>query len=73
MKNDTSRLTKLLEPIYDLEEDAKPRWGKMTSRHMVEHLCHAFRMSNGKHPLPVKSNPDETLNYPKFGRLNFEK
>jgi oxepin-CoA hydrolase/3-oxo-5,6-dehydrosuberyl-CoA semialdehyde dehydrogenase len=34
--------------LYQLKENDKPLWGKMSAQHMVEHLILAVKMSNGK-------------------------
>jgi oxepin-CoA hydrolase/3-oxo-5,6-dehydrosuberyl-CoA semialdehyde dehydrogenase len=38
--------------ITNLEEDARPQWGKMTAQHMVEHLIWTFELSTGKFDVP---------------------
>lgn len=58
MENSTPDLEKLLEPVFELDEAEKPLWGKMTPQHMIEHLGFAFRMSNGKQTVPIKSDPE---------------
>jgi len=46
--------------LEKLDDDSKPRWGKMTSQHMLEHLIQVLRCSNGK--LVLKCiNPVEKL------------
>jgi len=50
----------LLSLIDNLEESTAPIWGKMSSRHMVEHLILAVKMSNGKLNLTC-SNPPEKI------------
>jgi len=37
-----------ISPIERLKGSDIPLWGKMTPQHMVEHLCLAFKTSNGK-------------------------
>ncbi|MBI1939312.1 MAG: hypothetical protein HYS25_14475 [Ignavibacteriales bacterium] len=37
-----------LSYVQNLTEDTKPLWGKMTPRHMIEHLILAVKMGNGK-------------------------
>lgn len=38
----------LWEALAPLQEDAPPRWGRMTARQMVEHLCWVFEVSTGQ-------------------------
>lgn len=47
--------------INTLSENSKPLWGKMTAQHMVEHLCQAVQLSNGKLEISECMNPDEKL------------
>jgi hypothetical protein len=48
MIDNFSFLSDFKQPILDLEANREPLWGKMTSRHMVEHLVFSVRLSNGK-------------------------
>ena len=41
-------IDKYLELLNQLSPESKPKWGIMTSQHMVEHLIQAVKMSNGK-------------------------
>lgn len=50
-----------LSPLKTLLEDTKPEWGIMTPQHMVEHLCDAVKISNGKLVNLDCMNPDEKL------------
>jgi oxepin-CoA hydrolase / 3-oxo-5,6-dehydrosuberyl-CoA semialdehyde dehydrogenase len=36
------------DALATLREDAAPRWGRMTAREMVEHLCWIFEVSTGR-------------------------
>ena len=38
----------LWDALAALQEDAAPRWGRMTARQMVEHLCWVFEVSTGQ-------------------------
>ncbi len=38
---------KIQEALSNLAEDAKPKWGIMTSQHMVEHLEHTYKIASG--------------------------
>ena len=50
-----------LSPLRSISADTKPLWGKMTAQHMVEHLCQAVKISNGKLINTECMNPDEKL------------
>jgi hypothetical protein len=53
-------LDNFIKKLEGLKPDQKALWGKMTARHMVEHLIFTVQMSNGK--LKVQcSNPPEKL------------
>ena len=41
-------LQHLISLVDNLQKDAKPLWGKMSSQHMVEHLVYSLQISNGK-------------------------
>ncbi len=41
-------LKTFIQPVIDLQDDARPKWGRMSARHMVEHLVLTVRLSNGK-------------------------
>jgi hypothetical protein len=49
-----------LKKLTQLEMYTKPLWGKMSARHMVEHLIFAVQMGNGKLFLEC-FNPPEKL------------
>lgn len=34
--------------LQQLEENAQPKWGRMTAQHMIEHLSSSVKDSNGK-------------------------
>ena len=38
----------LWDALATLREDAAPRWGRMSAREMVEHLCWVFEASTGQ-------------------------
>ncbi|RZK75600.1 MAG: hypothetical protein EOO85_13465 [Pedobacter sp.] len=43
----------MVDLLRQLKEDDKPRFGLMTSQHMVEHLAMSVRFSNGRSPQPL--------------------
>lgn len=50
-----------LSPLRSITASTKPLWGKMTAQHMIEHLCQAVKISNGKLINTECMNPDEKL------------
>jgi len=50
-----------LSLLKNLSENVKPVWGIMTPQHMIEHLCQAVQLSNGKLEISECMNPDEKL------------
>ncbi|HOI28893.1 MAG TPA: hypothetical protein PLZ15_03965 [Melioribacteraceae bacterium] len=57
MKN---KILNLIKHLEKLSAETKPLWGKMTPRHMIEHLILAVRMGNGS--LIVECfNPEEKI------------
>lgn len=41
-------INELFSVLSSVTNEPKALWGKMSFQHMIEHLCLAFRMSNGK-------------------------
>jgi len=52
-------INEFLPKLDNLTVETKPLWGKMTARHMVEHLILAVRISNGKIKLKCFSPPEK--------------
>ncbi|MBO9641390.1 MAG: DUF1569 domain-containing protein [Siphonobacter aquaeclarae] len=45
--------------LRQLPPDRKPLFGAMTPQHMVEHLAHSVRFSNGREPQPHYYTPEK--------------
>ncbi len=52
--------------LGNLNEDAKPLWGKMTPQHMVEHLILAVQMGNGKLKFECFNPPEKIPSLKRF-------
>ena len=56
----SGRFDEFVERLNRLKDDSRPRWGKMSAQHMVEHLIEAVKMSDGN--LIVKCySPEDRL------------
>ena len=52
-------LDKYLELLAQLTPEQKPKWGIMTTQHMIEHLIQAVQTSNGKLVLECINDRDK--------------
>lgn len=57
LKNDFLPLVKVLKT------DSKPKWGKMNSRQMIEHVSDFFKVSTGRIEMPLVTHEEHL---PKF-------
>lgn len=47
----------------NLKDDSKPKWGKMSLQHAIEHLSDSLLISNGKNPLKMPEIPTQTFDH----------
>lgn len=61
------------EYLNKLTEDAKPKWGIMTSQHMVEHLEYTYRIASGELQDFEVATPEKYLEKVYHSLYNYEK
>jgi oxepin-CoA hydrolase/3-oxo-5,6-dehydrosuberyl-CoA semialdehyde dehydrogenase len=57
---------KKINLLNKLHSKEQPKWGKMTSQHMVEHLILAFKTGNGKLNVKCVSPPEKLQTLKRF-------
>ena len=64
---------KVLECLSKLSSDAKPKWGSMSSQHMIEHLEYTYRIASGEIQHFETKTPEKILERVHASLYNYDK